>query len=89
MSHRVLEETLPVCVASAPYTQDDLIDSLLYAASQMTTLERTGVRLEGAPAGDTTRSYLEDVTVSQIEEAINERKYGVADTVTIPQPRSP
>jgi len=89
LSHRVLEETLPVCVASAPYTQDDLIDSLLYAASQMTTLERTGVRLEGAPAGDTTRSYLEDVTVSQIEEAINERKYGVADTVTIPQPRSP
>ena len=72
LSHRVLEETLPVWVASDTSTQDDLIDSLLYAASQMTPLERTGVRLESAPAGDTTRSSLKEVTVAQIEEAINE-----------------
>ena len=72
LSHRVLEETLPVEVSSDTYTRDDLLDSLLYAASQMTTLERTGIQLEGAPTGDTTRSYLQEVTVNQIEEAINE-----------------
>jgi hypothetical protein len=72
LSHQVLEETLPVDVSSDTYTRDDLLDSLLYAASQRTTLERTGVQLKGAPDGDTTRSYLEEVSVGPIEAAINE-----------------
>ena len=80
LSHRVLEKTLPVDVVSDTYSQEDLIDSLLYAASQMTTLERTGAQLEGAPSGDTTRSYLEGVTVRQIEEAIN-------DALVLPLPK--
>lgn len=71
LSHQVLEETLPVTVSSDTYTQDDLINSLLYAASQGITLERTGMRLEDSPSGDTTRGYLNELTVSQVEEAIN------------------
>lgn len=72
MSHSLLRQTLPVSVQSDTYTKDDLIDSLLYAASRKTALERTGACLEGVPGGDTTRSYLKETTVAEVEEAINE-----------------
>lgn len=72
LSHSLLRETLPVSVQSDTYTKDDLIDSLLYAASRKTTLERTGACVEGVPNGNTTRGYLKETTVAEVEEAINE-----------------
>lgn len=72
LSHSILGETLPVSVQSDTYTKDDLIDSLLYAAGQKTSLERTGARLESVPDGDTTRGYLKETTVAEVEEAIND-----------------
>ena len=67
LSRRVLDETLPISIQSDTYTRADLIDSLLYAASQTTPLERPGFRVAGAPPGDTTRGYLKEVPVPQIE----------------------